>query len=73
MQSLAFRLSAALKPVQSLQNFVFTVAEAQLNRRLADENGRPTPLGEIFDRFDVFFLCCFSVELLLNIIGHWFR
>jgi hypothetical protein len=56
-----------------LQNFVFTVAEAQLNRSLADGNNVPTPLGEIFDRFDVIFLCCFSLELLLNIVGHWFR
>jgi len=55
-----------------MMNFAFTIAEAQLNKQLLDQNRVPTPLGEIFDCFDIFFLCCFSVELALNLVGHWF-
>jgi hypothetical protein len=55
------------------QNFALTIAEAQLNRQLVDENGVPNSMGDIFDAFDIFFICFFSVELLLNAFANWFR
>ena len=40
---------------------------------LLDENHRPTNVGEVFDSFDLFFLCCFSAELVINALANWFR
>ena len=54
------------------QNFMLSVAEAQLNAKLVDENGMPNSMGQNIERLDIFFASFFSVELLMNAFAHWF-
>ena len=51
---------------------MLSVAEAQLNAKLVDENGMPNSMGQNIERLDIFFASFFSVELLMNAFAHWF-
>ncbi len=58
--------------LRARQNFLVSMAEAQLNLELQDAAGRPTPAAEVIDTINVAFNALFAAELALNLYSHWF-
>jgi hypothetical protein len=54
-----------------VQNFVVSVAEAQLNESLLDGQGQPTPNAVLIEKFNLAFNVLFAVELAVNLYSNW--
>ncbi len=52
-------------------NFIMSAFEAQMRDSLVLDDGRPSKIAEVLDIADVLFLIVFTVELALNLYGHW--